>query len=69
MKTNMGTADRIIRILIAVVIAILYFTDQITSTAAIILGIIAIVMIITGLIGYCPAYMPFKISTKKKDAQ
>jgi hypothetical protein len=62
----MGSADRVIRILVAVVIAILYFTNQISGIAAIILGIIAILFIITGFSGVCLAYMPFGLSTKKK---
>jgi len=66
MKSNMGTADRVIRILIAIVIAILYFTNQISGIAAIILGIIAIVSILTGFTGLCLAYLPFGLSTKKK---
>ena len=66
MKLNMGSADRIIRIIIAVVIAILYFTNQISGIAAIILGIIAVVFILTGIIGFCPLYVPFKLSTRKK---
>jgi hypothetical protein len=68
MRKNMGAADRIIRVLLAIVIAILYFTKQITGTAAAILGIIAILWVVTGLIGFCPLYVPFKISTKKKAA-
>ena len=63
MKKNVGNADRIIRILIAIVIAILYFTDQITGTAAIILGIIGLIMLVTGLIGFCGLYVPFRLST------
>ncbi|MFC2163931.1 DUF2892 domain-containing protein [Acidobacteriota bacterium] len=66
MKKNMGAADRIIRTLIAIVIAVLYFTKQISGTAAIILGIIAIVFLLTSLVSFCPAYLPFKISTRKK---
>jgi hypothetical protein len=66
MKKNMGTIDRTIRIVIAIVIAVLYFTDQITGTAAIILGIIAIIFLLTSLVGTCPAYLPFKLSTKKE---
>jgi hypothetical protein len=51
------------------VIAILFFTDQITGTAAIILGIFAIVFLLTSAIGFCPLYLPLKLSTiKKKDA-
>ena len=63
---NMGTVDRIIRILVAVVIAVLYFTKLIGGTLAIILGIIAIAFILTSAIGFCPMYAPFKIKTLKK---
>lgn len=66
MKQNMGTLDRIIRILLAVVVGILYLTQQITGTAALILGIVAAIFILTSLIGFCPLYAPFGISTKKK---
>ena len=67
MKSNMGMADRVIRILVAAIIAILYFTNQISGTAAIILGIIAIAFLLTGFVSFCPGYLPFKLSTKKKD--
>jgi Na+(H+)/acetate symporter ActP len=66
MKKNMGTIDRIIRILLAIVVVILYMTGSITGVAAIILGILAFVFIITSLIGFCPLYVPFKISTISK---
>lgn len=67
MKTNMGNIDRIVRILVAVVIAVLYFTDQITGTAAIILGLFAIILLLTSLVSFCPLYLPFGINTKKKN--
>ena len=66
MKKNMGTIDRVIRIVLAIVVAILYLNGSITGTVAIILGILAVVFIITSLIGFCPLYLPFKISTIKK---
>lgn len=66
MPKNMGLIDKIIRIIVAVVIAILYFTGQISGIAAIILGILAIIFIATSLIGTCPLYLPFKINTIKK---
>lgn len=69
MKSNMGTVDRVIRVLIAIVIAILYFTGQISGTAAIILGIIAIVFLLTSFVSFCPLYSPFKISTKGKSSE
>jgi len=65
MKKNMGTIDRIIRTLLAVLVLILYFTGQITGTAAIILGIVAILFLVTSFLGFCPAYLPLKITTKK----
>jgi hypothetical protein len=66
MKKNIGTIDRIIRIILAIVVFILYMTGSISGTAAIILGILAIVFVLTSLIGFCPLYIPFKISTIKK---
>jgi len=66
MKKNMGTADRLIRFLLAVVVAILYFTRQISGTAAVILGILAIIFLLTSLVGFCPLYVPLRLSTKRK---
>ncbi|HTS89257.1 MAG TPA: DUF2892 domain-containing protein [Gemmatimonadales bacterium] len=65
MKANMGGADRLIRILVALVIAVLYFTGRISGTLAIILEIVAVVFIVTSLVGWCPGYVPFGISTRK----
>jgi glucose uptake protein GlcU len=66
MKSNVGNIDRAIRIVVAVIIGILYFTNQINGTAAIILGIIAIAFLVTGFVRFCPGYLPFNFSTKKK---
>ncbi len=66
MKKNMGSADRIIRFLLAVVVAVLYFTRQISGTAAIILGVLAIIFLLTSAVGFCPLYVPLGISTRKK---
>ena len=62
----MGSMDKGIRIFLAVIIAILYFTNQITGVAAIVLGIFALVFLLTSLISFCPLYVPFKMSTLKK---
>jgi hypothetical protein len=67
MKKNMGSMDKGIRILLAVLIAILYFTNQITGVAAIVLGVFAIVFLLTSLVGFCPLYAPLKLSTIKKE--
>ena len=66
MTKNMGTVDRIIRFVFAVAVAILYFTGVISGTLAIILGILAAVFLLTSIVGFCPLYAPFKLSTVKK---
>jgi hypothetical protein len=66
MKKNMGSMDKGIRILLAVIIAILYFTNQITGVAAIVLGIFTVMFLLTSLVSFCPLYVPFKLSTLKK---
>lgn len=66
MKKNMGTVDRALRAVIAVLVGVLYFTGQISGTAAIILGIVAVAFFLTALVGTCPGYLPFKFSTKKE---
>lgn len=67
MKQNMGMADKIIRLVVAAIIAVLYFAGQITGTAAIILGIIAVAFVATSVVGWCPTYVPFGISTRKSE--
>ncbi len=66
MKKNMGSIDRTVRTILAVVIAILYFTNQITGAAAIILGLFAVIFLVTSFMSFCPLYLPFKFSTLKK---
>ena len=66
MTKNMGNVDRIIRFLLAVLVAVLYFTNVISGTVAVILGIIAVIFLVTSLIGFCPLYVPLKFSTRKE---
>ena len=66
MKKNMGSADRVIRLIIAAVIAVLYFTHIITGTLGMVLLILAIVFLATCFIGVCPLYLPFNLHTKAK---
>ncbi len=66
LNKNMGTLDRIIRFSLAAVVAILYFTGNLSGLAAIILGILAIVFVATSVVSFCPLYMPFKLSTRKQ---
>lgn len=66
MKKNMGSADQIVRILIAVGIAVMYFTGNISGTLALILGVLAVVFVATSFMSFCPLYLPLGISTRKK---
>lgn len=66
MKANMGTLDRILRIGIAIIVAILYYLQIITGTWAIALLILSVIFVITGLVSFCPLYLPFGISTCAK---
>ena len=68
MKRNMGIADRVIRIALAAMVAVLYFAHQLPMVAAIILGILAVVFLVTGIVGVCPLYLLFGLSTKRKSA-
>lgn len=68
MKKNLGSADRSIRIILALVFAILLLTGQVSGVVAIILTVLAVVLLGTSLVGFCPLYAPFKISTKKEVA-
>ena len=63
MKKNMGSADKIIRIIIAIVIAILFYTNVISGTLGIVLLVLAGVFVLTSLIGFCPLYALLGIST------
>ena len=66
MKKNMGGTDRIIRILVAAVIAILYVTEVITGTLGIVLIILAGIFLLTSFISFCPLYLPFGLKTTRK---
>ena len=69
MVKNMGKLDKTLRIAVAAIIAILYFTHVISGTLAIVLGIFAIIFLLTSLVGSCPLYIPLKINTNKEEKQ
>ena len=64
MTRNMGGADRVIRTLLGVAIVGLYMSGRISGTVALVLGVVAGALLISSLIGWCPAYAPFGISTR-----
>jgi len=65
MKKNMGVTDKIIRVLFAVVVAVLYYMDILTGTLGLVLVALAIVFLLTSLLSFCPLYTIFGFSTCK----
>lgn len=65
MKKNMGITDRVIRVIIALIIVLLYFTKVITGTLGIVLIALAGIFVLTSFISFCPIYAPFGLSTCK----
>ena len=66
MKKNMGTADRVIRTMAAVIVALLYYYDVISGTLGIVLLVVAAVFLLTSFVSFCPLYAPFGLSTCPK---
>jgi hypothetical protein len=67
MKKNIGTIDKVIRILVAVVIAVLYFTNVISGTLGIVLLVLGVVFVLTSLVSVCPIYLALGLSSAKKE--
>lgn len=65
MKINMGSTDRMLRIILAIVVAILYFTKTIDGILALVLIVFAVIFLLTSLVGYCPLYSVFRFNTCK----
>lgn len=63
----MGSADRIIRLIVAALVAVLYFTNVVSGTIGIVLLVLAGVFVLTSLISFCPLYVPFGLRTCKKE--
>lgn len=62
----MGIEDRVIRLVAAIAVGVLYGLGYISGTLAIILGVVAIAFFVTSLIGWCPLYLPFGLSTLRR---
>jgi len=67
MKKNMGALDRILRTIVAVVIAVMLISGVLKGALAIFLGVLAVVFLLTSAVAFCPLYVTLKISTKKGD--
>jgi hypothetical protein len=69
MKTNMGSLDRLVRVVLAIAVGVLILTSVLSGVWAWILGALAVIFLITSAIGLCPLYLPFGLSTcKPKEA-
>lgn len=66
LNKNMGTPDRIIRLAIAAVIALLLITGNLSGVLAIILGLLAVIFVGTSVLSFCPLYVPLGLSTRKE---
>ncbi len=66
MKMNMGSWDRAIRLVLAAAVAILLLTKVLHGTLAVVLGILALILFLTAVFGFCPLYCPFRLSTREK---
>ena len=66
MKKNMGSIDKIVRIVLALVVVILYFTNVVSGVLGSVLLVVAGIFVLTSLFSFCPLYLPFGISTCKK---
>jgi hypothetical protein len=67
MKKNVGTIDKAVRLLIAVVVVVLYFTHVITGALAVVLLALAAIFVVTSLISLCPIWLALGVSTRKKE--
>lgn len=64
MTQNVGSIDRIARIIIGIVLLVAAFMF-LSGTLAIIAGVLGVIMLATAAIGWCPLYLPFKLSTRR----
>ena len=67
MKKNMGSIDKLVRLVLAAIMVVLYFNGIISGTLGIVLVGLALVLVVTSFVSYCPLYSPFGINTCPKD--
>ncbi len=69
MKKNLSSVERILRVFVALVVAILYFTNQISGGVAAVLGVIAVAFVMTSSAGFCPIYASLRFFAKKSETK
>ncbi len=67
MKKNMGKIDRIVRVLVAALVAVLYFTGIVAGTLGLVLLVLGGIFLLTSFVSFCPLYAPFRFSTRKRE--
>lgn len=67
MKKNLGSVERLLRVFVALVVTILYFTNQISGVAAVVLGVIAVAFVLTSSVAFCPIYTTLGLFAKKSE--
>ncbi|MBN8587094.1 MAG: DUF2892 domain-containing protein [Rhodothermia bacterium] len=67
MKPNMGSTDRIVRVVVAVIFAALYLTGIVRGTIGVILLVLAVVFVLTSVVRFCPLYLPLGMNTNKSE--
>jgi hypothetical protein len=67
MNKNMGTIDRTVRVIAALAVGILILTGTLTGALAIILGVLAVVFVLTSVVSFCPLYALINLSTRNKE--
>jgi hypothetical protein len=65
MQVNMGTIDRVVRLGVALIVAVLIISGQVSGVLAIVLGVVAAIFALTSVVGFCPLYAPFRFTTKR----
>ncbi len=65
MKCNMSPLDRILRVIVAAAIAVFFFLGMLKGAAAVVLGVLAVILFLTSVVGVCPVYYAFQTGTKK----
>jgi Protein of unknown function (DUF2892) len=69
MKKNMSSADRAVRVILAIIFGALYFTGTVTGTVGVILLVVGIVLLLTSLVNFCPLYGILGLKTRKTKPQ
>jgi len=67
MKANMGSTDKIIRVILAIVFSVLYFTGTVSGTLGTVLLVLGGIFLVTSLVSFCPLYTIFGLNTCKKE--